>query len=171
MSLPSFANHNLKGSAFLLGINSISLKYTYGFSFVHVYRKMHNFNNPNELPKEMLYFTYDEFQKFLSVEKDIKFRCAWQLVYYCGLRIGELKGITWKNIDFENRTVSINKQITQQSCRSKWTFSPTKTAKSNRVLPLTKVLLNDLEMLKKVILNCYLVLMIHTLLLEILHHK
>ena len=72
----------------------------YGFSFVHVYRKMHNFNNPNELPKEMLYFTYDEFQKFLSVEKDIKFRCAWQLLYYCGLRIGELKGITWKDIDF-----------------------------------------------------------------------
>ena len=71
----------------------------YGFSFVHVYRKMHNFNNPNELPKEMLYFTYDEFQKFLSVEKDIKFRCAWQLLYYCGLRIGELKGITWKDIN------------------------------------------------------------------------
>ena len=121
----------------------------YGFSFVHVYRKMHNFNNPNELPKEMLYFIYDEFQKFLSVEKDIKFRCAWQLLYYCGLRIWELKGITWKDIDFENRTVSINKQITQQSCRSKWTFSPPKTAKSNRVLPLTKVLLNDLEALKK----------------------
>ena len=68
----------------------------YVFSFVHVYRKMHNFNNPNELPKEMLYFTYDEFQKFLSVEKDIKFRCAWQLLYYCGLRIGELKGLPGK---------------------------------------------------------------------------
>lgn len=81
----------------------------YGFSFIHVYRKMHNFNNTNELLKEMLYFTYDEFQKFLSVEKDIKFRCAWQLLYYCGLKIGELKGITWKDIDFENKTVSINK--------------------------------------------------------------
>lgn len=121
----------------------------YGFRFLHVYRKIHNFNNPNEPPKEMLYFTYDEFQKFLFVEKNIKFRCAWQLLYYCGLRIGELKGITWKNIDFENRTVSINKQITQQSCRSKWTFSPPKTAKNNRVLPLTKVFLNDLETLKK----------------------
>lgn len=54
-----------------------------------------------------------------------------------------------KDIDFENKTVSINKQITQQSCRSKWTFSPPKTAKSNRVLPLTKVLLNDLGTLKK----------------------
>ena len=116
---------------------------------IHVYRKMHNFNNPNKLPKEMLYFTYDEFQKFLSVEKDIKFRCAWQLLYYCGLRIGELKGITWKDIDFENRTVNINKQITQQSCRSRWSFLPPKTAKSNRVLPLTKVLLNDLKLLKE----------------------
>ena len=110
---------------------------------------MHNINNPNELPKEMLYFTYDEFQKFLSVEKDIKFRCAWRLLYYCGLRIGKLKGITWKDIDFENKTVSINKQITQQSCRSRWSFSPPKTAKSNRVLPLTKVLLDDLKALKE----------------------
>lgn len=121
----------------------------YGFNFVHVYRKMHNFNNPNELSKEMLYFTYDEFQKFLSVEKGIKFRCAWQLLYYCGLRIGELKCITWKDIDFENRTVSINKQITQQSCRSRWSFSSPKTGKSNRALPLTKVLLNGLKLLKE----------------------
>lgn len=110
---------------------------------------MRNFNNPNEMPKEMQFFTYDEFQKFLSVEKDIKFRCAWQLLYYCGLRIGELKGLTWKDINFEERTVTINKQVTQQNCRSRWQFSPPKTAKSNRVLPLTKVLVNDLKMLKE----------------------
>ena len=122
----------------------------YDINFVKVYNKMTNFTNPNERKKEMSFYTPEEFQKFLSVEKDIKFRCAWQLLYYCGLRIGELKGITWKDIDFENRTVSINKQITQQSCRSRWSFSPPKTAKSNRVLPLTKVLLNDLEMLKKI---------------------
>ena len=54
-----------------------------------------------------------------------------------------------KDIDFENKTVSINKQITQQSCRSRWSFSPPKTAKSNRVLPLTKVFLNDLKSLKE----------------------
>lgn len=50
-------------------------------------------------------------------------------------------------------------------------FSPPKTAKSNGVLPLTKVLLNGMKRLKRVILNCYLVLMIHILLLEMLHHK
>lgn len=121
----------------------------YGFNFNHVYRKMQNFNNPNERPKEMLFFSYDEFQQFLSVEKDIKFRCGFQLLYYCGLRIGELKGITWNDIDFEKGTVTINKQITKQSCRENWRFVPPKTQKSNRVLPLVKVLLEDLKKLKE----------------------
>lgn len=34
----------------------------YEFSFVKVYPKMTNFNNPNELPPEQLCFTYDEFK-------------------------------------------------------------------------------------------------------------
>ena len=33
---------------------------------------MTNFNNPNEMPKEQLFFTYDEFKQFISVEKDIR---------------------------------------------------------------------------------------------------
>lgn len=101
------------------------------------------------MPKEMLFFYYDEFQQFLSVEKDIKFRCGFQLLYYCGLRIGELKGITWNDKDFEKGTVTINKQITKQSCRENWRFVPPKTQKSNRVLPLVKVLLEDLKKLKE----------------------
>lgn len=94
-------------------------------------------------------FTYEEFKQFLSVETDIKWIGIFEILYYCGLRCGELRGLQWKDIDFENRTVNINKQITQQSCRSRWSFSSPKTAKSNRVLPLTKVLLNDLKLLKE----------------------
>lgn len=46
-------------------------------------------------------------------------------------------------------TVTINKQITKQSCRENWRFVPSKTQKSNRVLPLVKVLLEDLKKLKE----------------------
>ena len=46
-------------------------------------------------------------------------------------------------------TVTINKQITKQSCRENWRFVPPKTQKSNRVLPLVKVLLEDLKKLKE----------------------
>lgn len=45
--------------------------------------------------------------------------------------------------------MNINKQITKQSSRDNWRFVPPKTKKSNRVLPLTKVLLNDLKTLKE----------------------
>ena len=107
----------------------------YGFNFVHVYRKMQNFNNPNEMPKEMLFFTYDEFQQFLSVEEDIKFRCGFQLLYYCGLRIGELKGITWKDIDFENKTISTNHKIVENENGVKG-LDVMKTKSSYRTLPL-----------------------------------
>lgn len=39
----------------------------YDINFVKVYNKMTNFTNPNERKKEMLFYTLDEFQRFLSV--------------------------------------------------------------------------------------------------------
>lgn len=65
------------------------------------------------------------------------------------LWIAYCRVLNWKNINFENKTVSINKQITKQSSRENWRFVPPKTKKSNKVLPLTKVLLNDLKTLKE----------------------
>lgn len=122
----------------------------YGFSFVHVYRKMHNFNNPNELPKEMLYFTYDEFQKFLSDEKDIKFRCAFQTLFYCGLRNGELRGLTWNDINFRKSCLSVNKAVTKVPDRKNnkpYSVSSPKTSSSYRTIPIPNFLLEDLKQL------------------------
>lgn len=60
----------------------------YDLNFVKVYNKMTNFTNPNERKKEMSFYTPEEFQKFLSVENDVKFICAFQTLFYCGLRNG-----------------------------------------------------------------------------------
>ena len=79
--------------------------------FVKVYNKMTNFTNPNERKKEMLFYTLDEFQRFLSVETNLKFRCAFQTLFYCGLRNGKLRGLTWNDIDFNRSTLTINKNI------------------------------------------------------------
>lgn len=72
---------------------------------------MTNFTNPNERKKEMLFYTLDEFQRFLSVETNLKFRCAFQTLFYCGLRNGELRGLTWNDIDFNRSTLTVNKYI------------------------------------------------------------
>lgn len=72
----------------------------YDINFVKVYNKMTNFTNPNERKKEMSFYTLEEFQRFLSVETDLKFRCAFQTLFYCGLRNGDLRGLTWNDINF-----------------------------------------------------------------------
>ncbi|MDD6272306.1 MAG: site-specific integrase, partial [bacterium] len=55
--------------------------------------------------------------------------------------------LTWKDIYFDKKVLSVNKQITQRNNRVKFEFSDTKTRDSRRIVPITKVLLNDLKML------------------------
>ncbi|HPE14936.1 MAG TPA: tyrosine-type recombinase/integrase [Bacilli bacterium] len=118
----------------------------YEFNFVKVYPKMTNFNNPNELPKEQLYFTYEEFKQFLSVETDIRWIAVYEILYYCGLRRGELRGLQWKDINFSRRTLSISKQITDRCGSVKnYRFALPKTQNSIRTLKMPEVLTNSLK--------------------------
>lgn len=41
----------------------------YKFNFTKVCLKMTNFNNPNEMPKEQLFFTYNEFNSLYLLKK------------------------------------------------------------------------------------------------------
>lgn len=34
---------------------------------------------------------YDEFKKFISYEEDLRWKCVFEILYYCGLRKCELK--------------------------------------------------------------------------------
>lgn len=121
----------------------------YEFNFAKVYPKMTNFNNPNEMPKEQLFYTYDEFKQFISVEKDLKWKCIFEILYYCGIRRGELRGLQWKDINLDKRTLSITKQITDRNGSIKNVrFSLPKTKSSIRTLKMPQILVDDLKMLK-----------------------
>lgn len=133
---------------FLRSILNYGVKW-HGFNFNSVYNKMTKFQDPNERRKEMLYYNYDEFKKFISYEPELRWRCVFEILYFCGLRKGELKGLTWKDIYFDKRILSVNKQITQRNSRAKFEFADTKTKDSRRIIPISKMLLNDLEMLYK----------------------
>ena len=121
----------------------------YEFSFTKVYPKMTNFNNPNELPPEQQFFTYEEFQQFLEVEDDIRWIAIFEILYYCGLRRGELRGLQWKDIDLDRRTLSVRKQITDR-CGSvkKYKLVVPKTQNSIRTLKMPRKLSEDLKKTK-----------------------
>lgn len=97
---------------------------------------MTKFQDLNEHRKEMTYYTHDEFKKFISYEEDLRWKCVFEILYYCRLRKDELKDLTWKDISFDKKLLSANKQIAQRNNRIKFEFSDTKTRDSRRIIPL-----------------------------------
>lgn len=120
----------------------------YDINFIKVYNKMTNFTNPNERKKEMAFYTLEEFQRFLPVETDLKFRCAFQTLFYCGLRNGELRGLTWNDINFNRSTLTVNKNIVKvpdPKTGKPYTVTSPKTSLSYRTIPIPIFLLKDLS--------------------------
>ena len=69
------------------------------------------------------------------------------LGYRCGLRLGEAYALTWDDIDFENKTLSVNKQVQWQSNGNKsgyWYFSAPKYD-SNRIIQIDDAFLKILK--------------------------
>ena len=73
------------------------------------------------------------------------------LCLYTGIRLGELLALTWDDVDFENKSLYINKTAYKAKVngQNQMIIDTPKTKKSNRVIPLCDKLLNLLEILKK----------------------
>ncbi len=119
----------------------------YEFNLRKFYTKLEPFNDPNELEKEMRFYTPEEFYKFISTITDLQMKCLFKTLYYCGLRRGEARGLTWDNIDLVNSRLYVKKQIVvaDNTSKKRWKIAPPKTKKSIRTLPLSNDLRNDLQ--------------------------
>ena len=122
------------------------------FNLRKFYNKLEPFKTPGALKKEMDFYEPEEFFKFISVVDDLKYKCFFELLYYCGLRRSEARGLQWKHIDFINKTLTVSQQVLNPSnsnASTEWYISSTKTEASNRTIPISTTLLNDLAELKK----------------------
>lgn len=67
------------------------------------------------------------------------------LLYHTGLRLGEVIGLSWDNIDLENRKILVDKQIVKSRERKYFFISPTKTKTSVREISFGETLLTELK--------------------------
>ena len=122
------------------------------FNLRKFYNKLEPFKTPGALKKEMDFYEPEEFFKFISVVDDLRYKCFFELLYYCGLRRSEARGLQWKHIDFKNKLLTVSQQVLNPSnsnASTEWYISSTKTEASNRTIPVPTTLLNDLAELKK----------------------
>ncbi|MGL5621954.1 site-specific integrase, partial [Cetobacterium sp.] len=102
--------------------------------------------------EEMNIWTPEEFKLFIGILKNHHAAyVGFNILFWCGLRIGELLALEVKDIDFENETLNINKSY--QRLKKEDIITEPKTPKSKRVLEmpsqLTSVLKDYLKTLYK----------------------
>jgi integrase len=86
--------------------------------------------------------------KTLKTIKTIKPYISSLLASKCGLRIGEICGLTWDNIDFDNKLMIINKQWGKNKSGI-WEFKKLKSFKSYRTVPIPYSVIKELVILKQ----------------------
>ena len=110
------------------------------------------YTKPVKAADDIKYFTVDEQNAFLEASKCSHNYHQFALILETGLRVGEVIGLTWDCIDWENRTLTVNKTLEFRHKQKEWRAGPPKTPHSYRTIPLTDralVLLREVEAMKE----------------------
>ena len=120
--------------------------------FNHAVRYYHLPSNPaqkagsmgSEEHKEMLFWTKEEYLKFADamMDKPISYY-AFEMLYWTGIRCGELLALTAKDFNFERQELIINKSYQRLNGRD--VITTPKTKKSNRTIKMPKFLCEEMR--------------------------
>ncbi len=86
----------------------------------------------------------DVMLAFMEYIKDTDYYLPFFIATQTGLRRGEVLGLTWDNIDFENNRLTVDKALVKLK-KSDLKLTETKTSSSNRTILMTKTLADKLK--------------------------
>ena len=89
--------------------------------------------------------TIDVQKKFLEAVVGYSYENQYRFVLQTGLRTGELIGLKWSDIDFENRTMKIERTMEFRYKVGEWRIGPPKSKSGYRTIPLTDEAIRILE--------------------------
>ena len=94
--------------------------------------------------EKMNFWTKEEFSMFIEgiMDKQRSYT-AFMVLFWTGMRIGELLALTPSDIDFEEKTIHISKSYQRIDGRD--VITPPKTKKGNRIITVPDFLLADLK--------------------------
>ena len=88
--------------------------------------------------KDVHFLTIEEQEKFIRAASKTHNSAQFKLLLNTGLRTGELIGLSWDDVDFEARTISVNRTLEYRYSTRIWRAGPPKTMSSYRTIPMTK---------------------------------
>ena len=124
----SFLNYAVK----FYGLKSNPLKIVGNLSSISTIKKE---------PKKINIWTYEEFDKFIECVKNPKFRICFMILFFSGMRVGELLALSKKDFNFKENTINISKskiKITGE-------ISSPKTVDSIRVIDMPPLIMQEVK--------------------------
>lgn len=94
--------------------------------------------------KEMKIWSLEDFKNFITFIKKPMPKLAFEILFFTGIRIGELFALTFSDIDFEKKIIKITKSY--QKINGKEVITSPKTPNSVRNIDCPNFLINDLKL-------------------------
>ena len=88
----------------------------------------------------------DDQKKLFNALRGHKYENQYIFALQTGLRVGELIGLKWQDVDFQKRTLKIQRTMKYLHAEKTWRSGPPKSRSSQRTIPLTDT---AIEVLKK----------------------
>jgi len=103
------------------------------------------FNKPVRTVDDIRYLTSEEQAAFLKVAKRSHNYNQYAFLLETGLRTSEMIGLVWDDIDWDNRTLTVKRNVEYRHKEGCWRAGPTKSMASYRTIPLTNRAMDILE--------------------------
>ena len=94
--------------------------------------------------RSMKFWTLDQYNAFIGQITDITAYTALQVLFYTGMRFGELIALTPDDVDFNTNTITITKSL-QHRAKKGDLITPPKTDNGNRTIAMPKIIMQELK--------------------------
>lgn len=115
--------------------------------------KLVKFPKVEKPPRQRIILEMDDWFSIQQRFQNTRFNPLLMIGFHTGLRIGEASALTWDDIDFNKKEITVNKIIIKRNVdeekKGAWYFSEPKTSTSNRIVKMGNTLYNYLLELKK----------------------
>lgn len=91
--------------------------------------------------RSMSFWTLEQYSQFILHVEDIRAKTAFQLLFYSGMRLGELLALTLNDFDFQENTIIIDKTYHPKNKRN----GPPKTDNSVRRISMPPAIMQEVQ--------------------------
>jgi len=105
----------------------------------------HDIQLPKRFKPEMKTLTLQDAQRFLIAAAKDKYGLVFRVALWTGMRPEEYLGLQWKDVDFNEGTITILRAMLFNRKGGGWYFKEPKTAQSRRTIPIPAHLVGQLK--------------------------